>query len=407
MERLIPFILLISLSATPVLADSVLDKLQIHGFASQAFILTSDNSFYGDSEDGSTDYTELGLNFSYRVSPRIRIASQVLSRHAGEMDNGSPRIDYALADISLYSSDNSRFGSYIGRVKNQVGLYNSTRDVAHTRQGIFTAQTIYFDKVRDLSLSADAIYLYAEHYFPTGNLLYQAGIGYPVTDDNVEYVYLGRNWDGKLENNQLAYFANIMYEHDGGRWIFAASHAALELDFNAAGNDSLIGINSGQLTIDYSVFSIQFNAEKWQVTSELALQNIHYKDIGGALFNDSKKKPIGFSLQADYKFTPKWQSFIRYEDFSLDRNDRNGKGAVEDAQALNTQLGVNLPIIPNHTNYSRSWVIGGRWDINKNVMARMEYHTFDGTSVLSPRENNMATTKKDWDLFAVSLSYKF
>ena len=39
-------------------------NLQMHGFLSQGWVWTSDNDFFGDSQDGSFDYTELGVNAS-------------------------------------------------------------------------------------------------------------------------------------------------------------------------------------------------------------------------------------------------------------------------------------------------------------------------------------------------------
>lgn len=409
--------LLIFLSSTAFSAEesSWLDRFQFHGFASQAFVVTTDNNFFGDSDHGSADFTELGINTSFRISPKLRVAGQLLSRHAGEMDNGSPRIDYALLDINLMSTQKGRVGAYLGRIKNPVGLYNETRDVAHTRQGVFAPQVIYFDKVRDLTLSADGIQLYGEYYLPNGFLLLQAGTGYPIPDKNVEHAYLGQDWDGKLKGDNLALIGRIMYEHDGGRWIFSASGASIELDFDHRSSDNaipFIGITSGSVEIDYSVLSAQYNGEKWQFTTEVAIQDVEFENLGG-LFENQSGEPLAYMFEANYKFTPKWQSFIRYELFYFDRDDRYGRKSKQELQATSNTISfltggaVNVPVTPSYSGYSRSWVIGGRWDINKNLMARTEYHWFDGTAILSSRENDITTAKRSWDMFAVSLSYHF
>src|SRR5699024_7838447 len=82
-----------------------IDSLQIHGFVSQSFILTTHNNFFGDSKDnGSFDFRELGLNASWRASPKLQIAAQGVARWAGKNDEGAPRLDYGLVDYTVLSN---------------------------------------------------------------------------------------------------------------------------------------------------------------------------------------------------------------------------------------------------------------------------------------------------------------
>jgi len=48
-------------------------NLQVHGFLTQGYVKTTDNRFFGDSDskNGSFDYTELGVNASFRATPSI------------------------------------------------------------------------------------------------------------------------------------------------------------------------------------------------------------------------------------------------------------------------------------------------------------------------------------------------
>jgi hypothetical protein len=307
------------------------------------------------------------------------------------------------------SNQQGNLGLYVGRVKNPVGLYNETRDVAHTRQGVFSAQSIYFDTVRELSISSDGVHIHGEYFLPTGSLLVQFGLGYPTPDKNVEFTYMNQDWGGKIKADDVSWAGRVMYEHDGGRWVISLSSAALKLDFDSTPSDNnipFIGINSGQINIDYTVISGQFNAENWQLTSEVAIQNVEYQGIGG-LFENNSPDPLAYTLEFNYRFTPKWQSFVRYEVFYLDRHDRNGQKAYNQQLSANNTFGLGLPVKPAHAYFSKSWVVGGRWDITQNVMARAEYHWFDGAAILSARDNDLATVKRNWDMFAASLSYRF
>ncbi|MFT7414079.1 MAG: hypothetical protein ACI9FO_000735, partial [Methylophagaceae bacterium] len=204
MKYLSLLLILAATNAYAVQSNDWLKQIQIHGFATQGLTFTTDNNFYGDSDHGSADFTELGINANAQLSPKIRLAGQLLSRHAGNMDNGSLRVDYALLDINLIASSRGNFGLYLGRLKNPLGLYNETRDIGHTRASVFTQQAIYFDKVRDLTMSADGIHFYGEYFLSNGTLILQAGVGYPIPDDNVEITYLGQDWAGDLEANHPA-----------------------------------------------------------------------------------------------------------------------------------------------------------------------------------------------------------
>ncbi|HDY86402.1 MAG TPA: hypothetical protein ENH74_12105 [Methylophaga sp.] len=399
--------LLLMLVTTNALAELIpdwLEQIKVHGFATQGLIFTTDNNFYGHSDRGSADFTELGINANAQVLPKVRLAGQLLSRHAGNMDDGSLRVDYALLDINLIASSQGNLGIYLGRIKTPLGLYNETRDIGHTRASVFTQQAIYFDKVRDLTMSADGVHLYGQYFLPNGTLLLQAGIGYALPDNNVEQTYLGQNWQGKLEANKPALVGRIMYEHDGGRWVYALSGASLELDFNAGANDL---INSGKLAIDYTILSTQFNGEKWQLTAEGAIQKSNFIGIEGP-FTDADAKPLSLTFEAKYRFTPKWQAFVRSETFYLDKKDRYGRSATQSLQQLSDSLyGGQLPVPPAYNRYSQAWIFGGRWDINNNLMAAADYHIIKGGAILSGMDNDMNETKKYWDMFAVSLSYRF
>ncbi len=61
------------------------EGLQLHGFLSQGYVKTSDNRFFGPSDDSSWDFREIGANLSYQPRPDLLFAGQLLSRTAGEI----------------------------------------------------------------------------------------------------------------------------------------------------------------------------------------------------------------------------------------------------------------------------------------------------------------------------------
>ena len=87
-----------SLAATTGQAELRPDY-QVHGFAAQGFVLTEGNNLFGDSQDGSFDLREMGINAQWQPFNGLGISGQLLSRRAGAVDDGSPRVDFLFADL--------------------------------------------------------------------------------------------------------------------------------------------------------------------------------------------------------------------------------------------------------------------------------------------------------------------
>ncbi|RLW55192.1 MAG: hypothetical protein B6D69_04140, partial [gamma proteobacterium symbiont of Stewartia floridana] len=170
--------------------DQLDGALQVHGFLTQAYVKTTENSFFGDSQDGSWDFRELGINSSYRFTPSTMASIQLLSRRAGEMYDGSLDLDYAQLDSTIYTADANRVGIIVGRYKNPFGLYNDTRDVAATRPGIFMPQAIYWDRVRNMVLSNDGAQLFGDLQVDEHRFSIRLIGGKTPIDENVEKSYL-------------------------------------------------------------------------------------------------------------------------------------------------------------------------------------------------------------------------
>ena len=206
------FALALYATAGGAAAEGLFDDLEVHGFATQGYVKTSANSFFGDSEDGSFDFTELGVNATLEPSPWLRLSAQLLSRNAGEMYSGSPVVDFALADVSLRSTEEQSLSFVVGRFKNPLGLYNETRDMAFTRPGVFLPQVVYFDKLRNVIMSSDGFGVQVERFSEAANVKFYAAAGQPQTDENLEYIYLGREYAADFEPAGLSYIGSLQVE---------------------------------------------------------------------------------------------------------------------------------------------------------------------------------------------------
>lgn len=368
--------------------------LQIHGFVSQAYILTSHNDVFGNSDKGgSFGFTEAGLNASLRPLPKLLVSAQVLSRRAGEGNTGMPRLDFAFLDYRLYSHEANQFGIRVGRIKNPLGFYNETRDVAFTRPSILLPQSIYFDRTRNLGLSSDSVQLYGDIAHPTlGTFFTQFGVALPVVDDrDTESSLLRLEQPGRL-TREVGYIGRGIYETNDKRIRLAVSGTWVNIGYDPGKMDTL---GPGSIQFSPVYFSAQYNAERWTLTSEYALRHFVYKDFGRAnrdFFGES------FYFQGEYRFTPKFEGIVRYDVLFTDRSDRNGK-----------EFAANDPLHqPAYSRYARDITVGLRWNVTPEFMLRAEYHHVTGTAWLSTLDNPLRmSTDRTWDLFAVQASYRF
>ncbi len=390
-------LLLLALCAWSSMAragSEAMSGLQIHGFLSQGYVKTDANRFFGDSPNGSFEFTELGINASLRPTPSLLLSGQLLSRNAGDMYDADPQLDYALVDWTFLNADDLNLGIALGRQKNPIGLFNETRDVASTRPGIFVPQSIYYDKVRNQVLASDGVGLHLDKYTQQGIWQFDALYGYTLIDANVEYAYLLTDLPGEMTANDPSVFARIGYEDHAGRWKLAASGMYVSMDFEAQPGSPF---SDGSTSLSYWILSAQYNSENWSLTGEYGLEPLTWRGYG-PLFPDQELTAKGWYLQGDYHLRQDLSVMLRYESALSNKDDPDGS---------QTELETG-GFLPAHTQYSKIWVAGLRWDITPQLMFRAEYQWHDGTFILSNRENpDPQAVQKDWQLFALLLSYRF
>jgi len=368
-------------------------SLQFHGFLSQSFVLTSANRWFGNSEDGSLDFTEAGLNLSFRPIGPLRLAAQGIYRRSGRLNPNELRLDYALADYTFLSSAKGRLGILLGRVKNPLGLYNETRDVAFTRPTIFLPQSIYFDRTRNLGLANDGFQLYGEYSTPWGDWFLRAGAGWPngTLDKEFERLAFGKNLNGEFDPH-LSAIGRLMYEYEGGKVRLAVTGSLVETHYQPGSGNP---IEDGKVFFKPVIFSAQYNGEKLSLTGEYALRFTKLKHFGRFL-PDSSVTQESYYLQASYRVLPNVQLVGRYDVLFADRDDTSGR-RFEAATGR-----------PRHSRFARDWTAGIRWDITSWWMVRAEYHNVYGTGWLAVSENgDFKDTRKHWHMFALLTAFRF
>ncbi|MBA2591185.1 MAG: hypothetical protein H0U97_02550 [Gammaproteobacteria bacterium] len=379
-------------------AFEVFDGLQVHGFLSQGYFLTTNNSLFGSSErGGSLDFTELGVNASWMLRSDLQLAVQLLSRRAGEAAENEPELDFALLDYTALATADRRLGVRVGRVRLPFGLYGDTRDVAFTRPSILLPQSIYFDESRELAISGDGAMFYGEEHSPWGNFLLEVGPFSPrVDNDNSEVAILGVPQRGHLAG-RLSFIGRLIYEAPIGGLRLAVTGARFESGYRPRPPDKF---GPGDDLFEPLILSAQYDAEAWSLTGEYARRRVADENFAPGF--DFDIVGDSYYVQGIYRWDPYLEIVVRYDALFFNEDDRDG-----------TQFKVANPGIPAHTQFAKDWTAGVRYNITPSVMVRAEYHHVYGTAWLFQQDqvgfpnDPFSSTDKKWDLFALLVSYRF
>jgi hypothetical protein len=121
-------------------ADESIASAQLHGFASQGFILTLRNDYLGNgTTNGSAEFSELGINITKSLTDTLTMGVQFFAQDLGPVGNYSPKVDWFYIDYRFRDF----LGVRVGRLKIPYGLHNEIQDVDSARVPVLLPQSVY------------------------------------------------------------------------------------------------------------------------------------------------------------------------------------------------------------------------------------------------------------------------
>ena len=364
-----------------------------HGFIAQGALLSSHNQLYGESTEGTVSYFEAGLNAAVEGGHGLRAAGQILTRRAGENDDGTPRVDFAFLDWRPLRGQAANLGVRAGKVKNPWGFYNDSRDVVFTRPGILLPDSMYSDisGQRALLFSTEGGQLYGDAQ-AGGQLLSlvvtRARNRQLDDSDKKKLIDLGgAPFDLRLRDYWLA---QLVDGADQGRWRVALS--ALHGDFDLDAPDA--GITGEFRVVQYGL-SAQYNDAGYTLTAEL-LRNYNVNDVysGGSPLLHQEPVLTGGYLQGEYRVAPAFTALARF-DAMVQRT--GGKSCAEQSP----------PQDPERC-YSYDTTLGGNWQPGPHWGVWAELHLIDGLfNRISIADNPSGSVDPHWNVFLLMAAYRF
>jgi len=380
---------------SPLLAGADTEQsIRWHGFLSQGLIATDDNNFLGDSESISTALTEVGIGASWNATSRIHFSAQALYLKAGDSAPDGIELDFGLVDINLINDATHGLGLRAGRLKNPYGFYNETRDVMATRASILLPESIYPDTLREIYHSSDSIGLHG--YKEIGSTLFQFDVisGRPlIGDDTLDDMALFA--PGTQSKNNELWVGRLMAEYDGGRLRGGISRVNLTGDLKPGPVNPLFPLFDGELELDMTLFSLEYNQLRWQLTAEYQVFDARIKDYYFPGFS-SENTGESWYLQARYEFMPRWYLLARYDVYYGNKDDKDGKDRVASGNP------------PSYAAFAKDTTFSLRYEVNEHWVLSTELHHVSGIGWLRSQDNaDYANLEKNWNMLLFQVGYHF
>lgn len=375
------------------------DNFNFNGFVGLGYIQESANNFVSLNGDDQ-EIVEVGLRFSYDYSSRLSVTGQVGYRRFGEYANDyGPRIDYAQITYLSSLFDNSEQRYSIGRVKNQLGLYNLARDIPLSRPSIVLPQSAYLEIWRNLFLSTDGVSLTSNIYLDHGVLSGTLTYGRVQFDDNFNKNMLGDSVSGSwTQRSNLV--ADLRYTNE--LYKIGASYHAIKPNYNAQPDDSVPFVPVGNFIqgIDgvldmqsYFLFA-QLYLDQFEFSAEYTYRNV---DIQGFTASQSFDRSMeGYYFQVAYSPSSDLTLTTRYEDFYRLAKYKHGVYTP------------NFSFEPYYNN-ARSLTFSATYHIDANWTFMADFHLVKGSGFLAPFATPTipSLAERTWTLGAIQAVYSF
>lgn len=360
-------------------SDDGLFSIEMHGFVSQGFIYTTNNRFLAESDRGSFEFSEVGLNFTKQLTPNLRFGAQLFTRDLGPDGDYGAVFDWFYADYRFFDW----FGLRAGRLKLPVGLYNETSDIDAARVPILLPQALYPARNRDYLLAQTGLEAYG--YQPLGPIgafdyrLYGGTIYFepnrppPNVEYSIPYVVGGRAlWSTPIEGLSAA-FSGLGLRLDQDALLTPDVVAILQE--NALLPPDHNGLITLTLRIRAWAASVEYAAHDLLLAAEYSRTHTDYESsepqLDALIFQaDGGKPPYparaeAYYAMASYRVTSWFTPGAYY--------------------SVNKKL--DLP--PRRDRHTYDLAAFVRYDLNQHWLLKLEGHYMNGTSNLDARLNDL------------------
>jgi hypothetical protein len=377
LRRTVPLILFCFCALSLQAQD--LENIQIHGFATQGFLFSSNNNYLSmNSSSGSAQWTEGAISISDPVTDNLRIGMQLHMYQLGQFGGPNVQVDWASGDYRF----NDRLGFRAGKIKTPLGLFNDSQDVDSLFLWVLLPQAMYPVDNRGFDLAELGGELYGSLNLGrrAGSLQFQGHAGYSSIDRNGGY------------SQQLAQFGLVFPDPPGGkteggdlRWMTPCRGLMLGLSVLGQAVDETAA--EGSIHVSPNLEMAYY--AQWQ-TGKLYFAGEYWRT------------PVNptLTLGATTIYMPlDTRSWYVMGSYHLTR--KIGVGGYY-SHYLNKAADTSLP-----ENYSKDFVVSGRYNFNSYFYAKLEGHFLHGTGLGYYASTNPEGVKTNSNMLAAKVGFSF
>lgn len=366
----------------PQIVQAAEDAVAIHGFVAQGYMKSTDNNFLTETDQGSFQYNEMGLNFGYDTGGNVKIGAQLFARDLGDVSNDKVSVAWAFGDYKW----RDYLGFRAGILKFPLGLYNKTRDVDSLRTSIILPQSVYNEWFRDVGQGIKGVEAYGNVPLgPAGMLTYEfAVVDVQVPLDSGTARYIAQMSDGVTSLEEIDVDTTYV-----GSFIWNTPLEGLLLGVSGFRTETHYLVNGGTLAIDdpennSTIFSLEYTYKNLVLASEVShgsgKKKIYPVAAPEMLMTDNASD-TSYYVSASYRFSELFELGTYY---SKGISDNDGSGP---------------------TNELKDICLSTRFDVTSNMVVKLEAHSMDGLFGVTPSDDGSIDDK--WMLFAAKTSFTF
>ena len=378
MARRVPLLLLICLYAVGLYAQD-LSGIEIHGFATQGFLFSSHNNYLAmQSSSGSLQWTDDAVSVTDSVTDNLRIGIQLHMYQLGQLGGPNVQVDWASGDYRV----NDYFGFRAGKVKTVLGLFNDSQDVDAIFLWILLPQSVYQIDNKSFFLSHAGGEVYGD--FPLGShagkLQYRGYAGQATLDLNGGYV-------------KQAADGGIVFTTAPGGKIYGG-----DLRWDAPLTGLTIGSSARVQALDGTALAGGVHVPPTFISAEYA----QFRKGKFYFAGEYRRFPLNTIVTIGPYVIPVPQDARSWYAMGSYRLWKKSHVGSYYSHYVNQAMDTALP-----ANYSKDWVVSGRYDFNAYFYGKIEGHFLHGTGLGYYESTNRNGLKDNSKMLAARIGFSF
>lgn len=327
---------------------------------------------------GSLQWTDGAISVTDSLSDNLRVGIQLHMYQLGQLGGPNVQVDWASGDYKV----NDHLGFRAGKVKTALGLFNDSQDVDAVFLWILLPQSIYpiDNKSFYLAHLGGEVYGALSLGSRAGNLQYRGYAGQANLDLNGGYVKQSAD-DGLVFTaapGGKTYGVDLRWDAPLRGLTIGSSADVFALDGTAPGG----GLHAAPFLI--SAQYAQFTKGKFYFAGEYRRSPFNgILTVGPAVIPLPIDQRAWFAM-GSYRLSQKFQVGSYYSHY------------------VNKALDTTLP-----ANYSKDWVLSGRYDFNSYFYGKLEAHFLQGTGLGYYQSTNPNGLRPNSNMLAAKIGFSF